>query len=63
MNKYPKGTEVQIRNHAGAGGSTGKISRKLPERINGHTYWTVRLTAGKAAGATMMFPAGQMERI
>lgn len=62
-NAFPKGTPVAIKNHWGARGSSGKISRKAPERINGHTYWTVRLTAGKAADLTMMFLASQLERI
>lgn len=61
---YPKGTKVQInKKHHGARGSTGYVSRKAPERINGHTYWTVRLTGGKARGWTMLFAATQMDRI
>lgn len=59
-----KGTKVRVNSrHAGAEGSTGRISRIKPQRINGHTYYAVKLTGGRARGWTMLFTGKELERI
>lgn len=64
MKKLTKGTRVEVNGrHHGAKGSTGRVSRKTTFRANGHEYFTVRLTGGKAAGWTLDFTAGQLDLI
>ena len=58
---YAKGTPVTIVNHHGCRGSTGRVSSK-PQRINGRTYWNVRMTGGRGRGWTLRFLASEMER-
>jgi hypothetical protein len=59
-----KGTLVEInRRHAGCRGSIGRISRKAPEMISGHAYYSVRMTSGKGAGWTILFTEGELNLI
>jgi len=53
--KLTKGTKVEVNGrHYGMKGCTGRVSRKAPELISGHYYFSVRISGAREDGNSQM---------